>query len=59
MEATNNEQKTPSEYRLSILKKMEEYERLGLFDQDLEEDPPSKLQALTAPYSIRMSIQSA
>ncbi|MBQ7314677.1 MAG: 1-acyl-sn-glycerol-3-phosphate acyltransferase [Clostridia bacterium] len=42
MEATNNEQKTPSEYRLSILKKMEEYERLGLFDQDLEEDPPSK-----------------
>ncbi len=30
------------EARAAILKKIEEYERRGLFDQDVEEDPPSK-----------------
>lgn len=30
-----------NEYRLQILAKMEEYEKKGLFDQDLEDDPPT------------------
>lgn len=29
--------------RVSILKKIEEYERLGKFDQDVEDDPPSRV----------------
>lgn len=32
-----------SPYRLQVLKKIEEYELNGLFDQDVESDPPSKV----------------
>ena len=32
-----------SEYRLQILEKMKEYEKKGLFDQDLENDVQMKL----------------
>ena len=28
--------------RVEVLKKIEEYERDGRFDEDVEEDPPSK-----------------
>ena len=31
-----------SQERLRIVKRIEEYERDGLFDKDVEDDPPSK-----------------
>ena len=31
-----------SKDRIEILKKVEEYERLGLFDRDVENDPPTR-----------------
>lgn len=40
-QATNEIPKAPD--RLAVLAKIEEYERLGLFDRDVEEDPPGKV----------------
>ncbi|MBE6656380.1 MAG: 1-acyl-sn-glycerol-3-phosphate acyltransferase [Ruminococcaceae bacterium] len=33
----------PSPDRLAVLEKIEEYERLGLFDKDVEDDPPGRM----------------
>jgi lipopolysaccharide biosynthesis glycosyltransferase len=35
-----------SQDRLNILKKIEEYERLGYFDRDVEDDPHSELNII-------------
>ncbi|MBQ7646817.1 MAG: 1-acyl-sn-glycerol-3-phosphate acyltransferase, partial [Clostridia bacterium] len=41
MNMMNREQRSPD--RVEILKKIEEYERAGRFDEDVENDPPSKV----------------
>jgi len=47
----------PSEYRLKILQKIEEFERMGQFDKDVEDDPPfTKLKPGQIDYSKRKLI---
>lgn len=36
-------QKKRSQYRVELLKKISEYEKEGRFDEDVEEDPPSRM----------------
>ena len=50
-----------SEQKLSLLKKIEEYERLGFFDKDIEDDPesiellPNKIDYLNEKLSSRIA----
>ena len=37
------ERKAPAADRLAVIEKIEEYERLGYFDRDVEDDPPGRV----------------